>query len=127
MKSIAFPKMFNNTSTNIVEDHDATQSNLNTLLLSEKNEMLGDPYFGVGLRRYLFEQNNSIMDDMLIDDIYAAIAWFIPQLVVRRTDIKLVHNRQNLYCTIQGTNQLNFKTDMYDVVLLRNEGENSVV
>lgn len=124
MKSIAFPKMFNNTSTNIVEDHDATQSNLNTLLLSEKNEMLGDPYFGTGLKRYLFEQNNSIMDDMLIDDIYTAIAWFIPQLVVRRSDISLVHDRQNLYCTISGVNQLNFKTDMYDVVMLQSERDN---
>lgn len=124
MKSIAFPKMFNNTSTNIVEDQKATQSNLNTLLLSEKDEMLGDPYFGVGLRRYMFDQNNSIMDDMLVDDIYTAIAWFIPQLVVKRTDIKLVHNREKLYCTILGVNQLNFKTDMYDVVLLRDEENN---
>lgn len=125
MRSIAFPKMFNTVSTNIVDDKEATQSNLNNLLLSEKNEMLGDPFFGVGLTRYIHDQNNSIMDDMLIDDIYTAIAWFIPQLVVRRSDIKLVHDRNTLYATITGVNQLNFKTDMYDVVLLRDEGENT--
>lgn len=121
MKSIAFPKMFNNASTNILEDHDATESNLKLLLLSEKNELLGDPYFGVQLRKYFYEQNNSVMDTMLIDDIYTAIALFMPQLIVRRQDIKLSHQGTELVCSITGTNQLNFKLDTYDVVLLRDE------
>lgn len=121
MKSIAFPKMFNNASTNIIEDHDATESNLKLLLLSEKNELLGDPYFGVQLKKYLFEQNNNIMDTMLIDDIYTAIAVFMPQLVVRRQDIKLTHKGTELSVNIVGTNQLNFQLDTYDLVLLRDE------
>lgn len=121
MKSIAFPKMFNNASTNIIDDHDATESNLKLLLLSEKNELLGDPYFGVQLRKYIFEQNNSVMDTMLIDDIYTAIALFMPQLVVRRQDIKLYHDGIDLRCSIVGTNQLNFQVDSYDIVLLREE------
>lgn len=121
MKSIAFPKMFNNASTNVLEDHDATESNLKLLLLSEKNELLGDPYFGVQLRKYLYEQNNSVMDTMLIDDIYTAIALFMPQLIVRRQDITLTHQGTELWCSIIGTNQLNFKLDSYDIVLLRDE------
>lgn len=121
MKSIAFPKMFNNASTNILEDHDATESNLRLLLLSEKNELLGDPYFGIQLKKYLFEQNNSVMDTMLIDDIYTAIALFLPQLVVRRQDITLTHQGTELVCSIVGTNQLNFQLDSYDIVMLRDE------
>jgi len=121
MRSIAFPQMFNNTSTNILEDHDATESNLKLLLLSEKNELLGDPYFGVQLKKYIFEQNNNIMDTLLIDDIYTAIALFMPQLVVRRQDITLTHDRTNLICSITGINQLNFQVDSYDIVLLREE------
>ena len=121
MRSIQFPKMFNNASTNLVLDKDATESNLKLLLMSEKNELLGDPYFGVNLRKYLFEQNNNIMDDMLIDDIYTAIALFMPQLVVKRTDIKLIHEDTLLRCTISGVNQLSFEIDSYDIVLLREE------
>lgn len=121
MKSIAFPNMFNNASTNIVEDREATESNLKLLLLSEKNELLGDPYFGVALKKYFYEQNNSIMDTMLIDDIYTAIALFMPQLIVRRQDIKLTHDHTTLNCSITGTNQLNFQLDTYDLVLLRDE------
>ena len=121
MKSRAFPKMFNNASTNIIEDREATESNLRLLLLSEKNELLGDPYFGIQLKKYLFEQNNSVMDTMLIDDIYTAIALFLPQLVVRRQDITLTHQGTELICSIVGTNQLNFQLDSYDIVMLRDE------
>lgn len=121
MRSIAFPKMFNNASTNILEDKDATESNLRLLLLSEKNELLGDPYFGLQLKKYLFEQNNSVMNTMLIDDIYTSIALLIPQLVVRRKDIKLTHEGTDLICSITGTNQLNFQVDSYNIVLLREE------
>ena len=121
MKSIQFQKMFNNASTNLVEDKEATENNLKLLLLAEKNELLGDPYFGVQLKKYLFEQNNSIMDTMLIDDFYTAIALFMPQLVVQRRDIKLEHIGNKLYCSITGTNQLNFQVDSYNIVLLRDE------
>lgn len=121
MKSINFPKMFNNSSTNIIRDHDATESNLKLLLLSEKYELLGDPYFGVNLRKYLFEQNNSILDTMLVDDIYTAIALFMPQVVVKRGDIKLTRDHNTVYCNITAINQLNFQVDSYDIVLLREE------
>ena len=113
--------MFNNASTNIIEDREATESNLRLLLLSEKNELLGDPYFGIQLKKYLFEQNNSVMDTMLIDDIYTAIALFLPQLVVRRQDITLTHQGTELVCSIVGTNQLNFQLDSYDIEMLRDE------
>lgn len=121
MKSIQFPHMFNNTSTNVITDREATESNLKLLLLSEKNELLGDPYFGVNLRKYIFEQNNSILDTMLIDDIYTAIALFMPQVVVRRGDIHLHHDHNTLSCEIVGINQLNFQVDSYNIVLFRNE------
>ena len=45
IKSIAFPDMLSSTRTNVVQDDDATVSNLRLLLLSSKNSLLGDPYF----------------------------------------------------------------------------------
>lgn len=125
MKSIAFPKMFNSSSTNIISDREATENNLKLLLLSEQNELLGDPYFGTGLKKYIYEQNNPVLRDMLVDNIYTAIALFMPQLVVKRKDISLKHYRNKLYCEIRATNQLNFQTDMYNIVLLQNEEDRS--
>ena len=117
MKSIAFPKMFNTNSTNITKDLDATKQNTLLLLHSEKGELFGDPYFGIRLKRYLYEQNNYILKDVIIDEIYTQLALFMPQLVVNRRDIKIEADRAKLYCRFKATNQANFKTDTYSLVL----------
>ena len=117
MKSIAFPKMFNLNSTNIEKDFDATRQNTLLLLRSEKGDLFGDPYFGIKLKRYLFEQNNYILKDIIIDEIYTQLALFMPQLKVERKDIKIEQDRAKLYCTFKAINQSNFKTDMYSLVL----------
>ena len=112
MKSIAFPKMFNTNSTNVVKDFDATAQNLVLTLGTEKGELFGDPYFGLRLKKFLYEQNNAILRDMLIDEIYTQVALFMPQLIVKRSDIKIVAKRAKLYCKIKATNQANFKTNL---------------
>lgn len=117
MKSIAFPQMFNTNSTNIIKDFNATKQNTLLLLRSEKGELFGDPYFGIRLKRYLFDQNNYILKDIIIDEIYTQLALFMPQLIVERRDIKIQQDRAKLYCTFKATNQANFKTDMYSLVL----------
>ena len=47
--------MFGNTTTKIAEDHEATLQNLKLLLLSDRNGLFGDPYFGTILKRLMFE------------------------------------------------------------------------
>lgn len=122
MKSIAFPDMFNRTVTNTVENYDATLQNLKMLLWSEKGELFGDPYYGTGLKKYLFDQNDSVLKDLLIDDLYTAIALFMPQLVVERKDIKLIRDSiGSLSITIKALNKADFTTDMYNIVLLEAE------
>lgn len=123
MKSIAFPKMFNANSTNISKDFNATKQNTLLLLRSEKGDLFGDPYFGIRLKRYLYDQNNYILKDVIIDEIYTQLALFMPQLVVNRRDIKIEQSRSKLYCSFKATNQANFKTDMYSLVLYDEEAQ----
>ena len=68
MYSIAFPNMFTNTRTNLIEDHKAIASNLQLLLGSERLSLFGDPYFGSQLKKFFYEQNAPIIVDLLIDD-----------------------------------------------------------
>ena len=117
MKSIAFPKMFNRNSTNISKDFEATKQNILLVLRSEKGELSGDPYFGLRLKRYLYEQNNYILRDIIIDEIYTQLALFMPQLKVDRKDIRVVQDRAKLYCKFKAINQANFQTNMYSLVL----------
>ena len=78
MYSIAFPEMFTTATTNLVVDYNATLSNLKLLLMSDKLSLFGDTYYGTNLIQMLFENNNTILKDLLIDDIYTAIATFMP-------------------------------------------------
>ena len=122
MKSIAFPDMFSRTVTNTVIDHDATLQNLQLLLWSEKGELFGDPYYGAGFKRYIYDQNDLVLNDLIVDDIYSAIALFMPQIKVNRKDIKI--NRDGigkLTATIKCTNMVDFTTDLYTIVLMEKE------
>lgn len=118
MKSIAFPRMFTSSSTQLVSDREASAQNLRLLLCSERGDFADDPEFGVRLKRFIFEQNDYVLQDVLIDEIYTKIAIFMPQLRVSREDIRFVRQRATLYVNIQALNRLDFTTDMYSIALL---------
>ena len=119
MYSISFPEMFSRdgTRTRLVEDHEATFSNLKLVLASTKNSLLGDPDFGSLLKNKLFEQNTPILQDLVIDDIYTTILTFMPQLVLKRSDITVTSDRVDLFATIKCTNLIDYELDTYTINL----------
>lgn len=123
MQSISFPKMFTNTTTRLLSDHEATVSNLRLLLMSEKNSLFGDPYFGTNIRKLIFEPNNVVLQDIVIDEIYTAILQFMPQVLVKRTDITIVQQGSDLFVTIRALNLLDYTTDLYNINLISYEVE----
>lgn len=118
MKSIAFPIMFNNTSTKIVDGHDATLQNLKLLLLSDRGGLFGDPYYGTILKRLIFEQNNSILKDIVVDAIYTVILQFLPQIKVKRKDITIRQDGVDISVNIKAVNMLDFTPDLFNISLM---------
>ncbi len=121
MKSLSFPDMFNNATTRTLSDHEATVSNLKLLLKSDKNGLFGDPYFGTNLKKLLFEPNNVVLQDIVIDDIYTAILQFMPQIRIERKNISIVSSGPDLYVTIKALNLLDYTTDLYNINLISYE------
>jgi hypothetical protein len=122
MTSLKFPKMFGTNYTRVwkeSEHHAATAQNLKLVLHSMRGELLGDPYFGLSCREYMFDQNNYILRDAIADMIYTQVAIFIPQLKVARTGITIIQNRKlgQLICKIQGINQIDYQPNTYELVL----------
>ena len=117
MYSLAFPKMLTNTTTKIVSGYDATYNNLKLLLQSEKYSLFGDPYFGSSLKKLTFEQNNQILYDLVVDDIYIAILTFLPQIKLERRNIVITPNRAHIGINITATNLLDYTTDLYSITL----------
>lgn len=124
MNSINFPNMFRGNSTIINSDDDSNKSILqwlHLLLSSEAGTLFGDPDFGLRLRRYLFDQNNYILRDILIDEIYTQITSFCPSVYLERKNIKITADGPILYATIACKNQHTFETNMYELVLFNAE------
>jgi len=123
MYSINFPDMVSSVTTKLISDHDATVQNLKLVLLSDRGSLFGDPYFGTLWKRLLFDQNNVIIRDIIIDDILTTIETFIPQLLVTRKDITVTSDKYNVYITIKGTNLLDYQLDTYNIKLTGDEVE----
>lgn len=121
MNSIKYPDMFSPTSTNVVEGKAASAQDLVLLLSSEKGELLGDPFFGVRLKRYLYDQNNYVLRDILADEIFTQIRTFAPQLTVNRDDIAITQEGDRLHARIRAVNKVDYTTDMYDLELFEDE------
>lgn len=116
--------MFRATSTVVKEDgHEATFQNLLLILGAEKGDFTFDPYFGIRLRRYLFDQNNYILKDIIIDEIYTQIKVFMPQLIIDRKDITIIADRNKLSVNIKVVNRMDFVVDTYNLVLFDGDKE----
>lgn len=125
MRSIKFPKMFNTNSTNVWKSDEyleSTKQNTRLVLYSTRGELFGDPYFGLMLRQFMFDQNNYILRDQIIDMIYTQLALFIPQVKVKRQDITIVQDREKgkLYCNFYGINQIDYQPNTFNLLLLDN-------
>ena len=117
MYSIAFPKIFNDTKTLLLKDTKATASNLWLLLKSDKRALFGDPFFGTSLKRAIFEQNDGVLIDLVIDEIYTSITTFMPQIKLYRENIKLTSDGVDVFCNITCTDLTDYTTNLYKINL----------
>ena len=118
MYSLAFPHMFSNAyKTNLFKDHNATANNLRLLLNAERKSLYGDPYYGTALKKMLYEQNNLLLKDLIVDEIYTTIITFMPQILINRNDIQVSSDGTDVYTTIKCTDLIDYTTNMYTISL----------
>ena len=122
MRSYKFPKMFNSNSSQVWREDEygkATRQNAILLLQSERGEFECDPYFGILLKHYMFNQNSYILKDMLIDTIYTQIAIFLPQIKISRNSIDIISDAQRgkLYCRFSGISQIDYTHNTFNLLL----------
>ena len=123
MRSIKFPKMFSTNSTNVWKEDEylaTTKQNAKLTLQTMRGELFGDPYFGLMLKQYLFDQNSYVLRDIIIDMIYTQLALFLPQVRVNRKDISIIQDLQKgtLICNFSGINQIDYTVNTFELVLL---------
>lgn len=122
MRSYKFPKMFRSNSSQIWRADEygkSTKQNALLLLQSERGEFECDPYFGILLKHYMFNQNSYVLKDMLIDTLYTQIAIFLPQIKISRNSIDIITDAQKgkLYCKFSGINQIDYTYNTFNLLL----------
>ena len=89
--------------------------------MSEKGELFGDPYFGTNLKKLIFDRNNTILRDIVIDDIFTAITMFMPQIKVERRNISVESEGSRLYINIRAQNRLDYTFTDYSINMINIE------
>lgn len=117
MYSFNFPSMLGSVTSKLLHDKDAIRSNVILLLQSERKTLFGDPYFGSRLKRMLFEQSNSVVVDLVIDELYTTLTTFIPQIFLTRKDITLTCDGTDIYAAVRYTYVLDNTVDLYTINL----------
>lgn len=67
----------------------------------------------------MFDQNDYVLRDVIIDMAYQQIALFLPQLKVDRNDIDIVQDKEKgkLYLTFSAINQIDYQPNTYSLVM----------
>lgn len=122
VSSISFPTIFKNNQTQVVVDQDATKTNLRLLLGSEVNSLFGDPAYGCPLKQAIYALNNIILKNILIDAIYTSIQTYLPQVSVKRNNIKITStDNKTISAQIICMSTIDGSTNMYDIQLLNTD------
>lgn len=116
--SLAFPNMFSSEKVNIYKDKQATMTNLKLLLSTEVTSLFGDPGYGSRLMQIIYSQNNMILRDLVIDEIYTCIKTYMPQIIVDRKNIVITSDDTSLYAEIKAVNAVDYSMDLYKIRLI---------
>ena len=96
--------------------------NLKMLILTNPGERIMDPNFGVGLRKFLFEQNDSLTYGQIEGKIRNQVRTYLPYIKVFRINFKRPKEIENAFNfvnieieyavgTLQARNKLELKLD----------------
>lgn len=88
---ISFTKESTPLNTQTITEN--TKQNMKNLLLTSPGERIMDIDFGVGLRRFLFENNTPTVRSRLESRIYEQVSRYMS--FVRITELEIVHSDDN--------------------------------
>jgi hypothetical protein len=113
--------MLNSANSNLLNDRDAIRNNLLLGLSCETGCLFGDPYWGCQLKKFIYEQPTTLIQDLIIDAIYTFILEFMPQIQIERKNITIGVQSNNIFATLSYIIKTNGVSDMYTIKLTDSE------
>jgi phage baseplate assembly protein W len=76
------------TGYNLIKSYkDLVKQNLKNLLMTIPGERMMDPTFGVGLRKYLFEQDSLGLHDAIVGDIKKQVSKYLSYISLESIEV----------------------------------------
>lgn len=116
--SITHPKMISITNGNV--DIDKLDTSINRsialILLTGKGEVFGNPEFGSNIRKFLFDNYNDNLKELIIDEIIDSVSKWEDRIIINRSDISIEQEDLTLKIHISYTltnSNIRGDTDVY--------------
>ena len=107
------PGCFSSTYTN----KDATKANLINYFLTEPGSRCGNPEFGGGLGKFIFEQIIDDNLDFLKEDVASKLNLQFPQIEVTRLDVTAQEDRNQINVVLDYRISQTNDTDTFEITL----------
>jgi len=86
---------------------DKYYSDLLLLLLTEKGSRYYNPEYGTNLYKYIFEPNDNITENIIVDDIKNTVSSYMPEISIKNVKFNWIDESNNQI----SDNQLNIHID----------------
>lgn len=88
--SIGFPNMFDvaRNSVSHYGDNASVASRVKLLLLTEPTELYGEPTYGVGLKKYMFQYNTDNIITLIREKLVEQLQKWEPYVVAEKTEVQ---------------------------------------
>ena len=116
MKGIGF---YDNTFFLIKEEKDLISESIRRILMTGKGERVGRPFFGVGLKRRLFDQMDELTTENIEQDISNQIQTYEPRVNLTYNKVNVDYDNQQININLRfkikselEENELNISFDL---------------
>lgn len=107
------PGCFTPTYTN----KDATKSNLINYFMTEPGSRCGNPEFGGGLGRFIFEQIVDENLDFLKEDVSSKLNQYFPQIEITNLEVSSIEDRNQINVVLDYRISQTNDTDTLEITL----------
>ena len=73
---------------------ETTKQNLKNLVLTHPGERIMDPFFGVGIRAFLFEQDDEFLEESIKEAINSQVSTYLPHIEILDVSFGRNENQQ---------------------------------
>ena len=109
--------MISGNRARLLKDHDAVKNDLALLLYSDKLTLFGDPNFGTALRNAIFENDSTLLYDLVVDELLSVLITYMPTITVERDDISVSVVDNVIVCKISCRYNDTGEYDLFDIAL----------